>query len=74
MEHVTRALNHWLAKNNIPTNGVKITIEFPERRHAEAAEACIQRDLNGMTLYGTGNFGRIETMNGLGLSLRAAVR
>ena len=74
VENVTRALNHWLAKHNIPATGVKIIIEFPERRHAEAAEVCIQLDLEPMIQYRGGNFGRIETMNGLGLSLRAAAR
>lgn len=69
MEQVTRALNHWLAKNNIPADGVKIIIEFPEKRYAHAAEACIKCDTQPWAAHAMGNFGGVETMNGLGLSL-----
>lgn len=71
MEHVTRALNYWLAKNNIPTEGVRIVIEFPEERHAHAAEMCIKRDLEPTLQYVSGTFGKMDTMHGIGLTLRA---
>lgn len=71
MEQTMRALSHWLTKNNIPIEGVKIIIEFPEQRHAAAAEMCIRRDLEPMMLYRAPTFGKMETMNGIGLSLRS---
>lgn len=69
METVTVALRHWLSKNNIPTDGVRITIQFPEQRYANAAEACIKRDLQPMMQFAASDTGKIKTMNGIGVSL-----
>jgi hypothetical protein len=71
MERVTRALMHWLAKNNIPYDGVRLIVEFPEDRYVHAAQACITRDLQPIMMQYTKPFGEIETMNGIKLSLRA---
>jgi hypothetical protein len=71
LNEITHRLNHWLAKNDLPREGVKISIEFPDKDTACRAEACIKREIEPMMAFVVtgGTFGAIETMNGLGLSI-----
>lgn len=71
MDRFTKELCHWLAKNDLPLGGVKITIEFPNKGSACEAEMCIKRDLEPLRAYFTGDLSgtTIETMNGIGLTL-----
>ena len=71
LNHVTRAMHNWLMENNIPLEGVRLIVEFPDKATAGHAEMCIKREIEPMLacqLTG-GTFGKIETMNGVGLSL-----
>jgi hypothetical protein len=72
MQHVTRALFDWLSQNNIETEGVRIVVEFPNEHLARIAEACIQREIEPMLRYYNEKFGQVDTMNGIGLSLRVS--
>jgi hypothetical protein len=74
MDLITHMINSWLAKNNLGPEGVRIIIEFLDQEDAYRAEMTIKREIEPyLAHYVTGGtFGAIETMNGLGLSLRAA--
>lgn len=37
-------LRDWLRICNIPIEGMKLIIEFPERRHADAADRAVWRE------------------------------
>lgn len=68
---LTFGIGLWLEKHDIPIKGVKIDIEFPEERHARAAENAIKGEINRMKLtVDMVKFGTIETMNGIALSFR----
>jgi hypothetical protein len=71
LNDITARLNHWLKKNDLLTEGVKIMIEFPNKESACRAEMAIKQEIEPMMAYLVtgGKFGAIETMNGLGLSL-----
>lgn len=72
MNDITRRIGHWLAMNNIESEGVSVTIEFPDKRAAFDAQMAIKREVEPMMAYHAtgGGFGEIKTMNGLGLTLR----
>lgn len=71
LKAITLRLRHWLNKNNIETEGVHLTIEFPNYRTACEAEMAIKREIEPLQAYSVGGaFGRIETMNGIGLTLK----
>lgn len=71
MNELTHILRHWLAKNDLLTDGVKITLEFPDKSAACRAEMCIKQEIEPAMAYHVtgGSFGAIETMNGIGLTL-----
>jgi hypothetical protein len=75
MNHVTRAVHNWLMENNLPIEGVRVVIEFPSKESAGRAEMCIKREVEPMMRdYRPGaSFGQLETMNGIGLTLRPSV-
>lgn len=72
LNDVTGRIGHWLLKNDLRREGVNIIIEFPDKETAFRAEQAIKREIEPMLAYHVtgGTFGAIETMNGLGLSLR----
>lgn len=70
MEQVIRELHTWLCRNNIPREGVRLIVEFPNRDAAHQAESEIQREIQPL-LPGRALFGQIETLMGIGLTLRA---
>lgn len=72
INYITLALAKWLAKHNIPSEGVCIIIEFPNKQNAKIAEMCIKRDLDPAMRYHVryGPFESIETTNGIRLSIR----
>lgn len=73
MNEITSRVGRWLAESNIPLKGVKIILEFPDRNSLYRAEMTIKRELTHAMHYRVRpNFGEIETMNGLGLTLRVA--
>ena len=45
MLQTIRALHHFLQSNNIPTQGVSITIEFDDMRTAYRANDAMKREL-----------------------------
>lgn len=72
LNYVTKAINNWLARNDLPRDGVTVRIEFPDKASALRAEAVIRREVDEVMKYhipGAGTFGKIETMNGIGLTL-----
>lgn len=71
MNALTRLLRNWLLKNDLPVEGVRLVLEFPKREQGAIAKSRIHQELAEFQLDG---FGRIETMNGLGLVLRATTR
>lgn len=72
LNDITMRLHHWLKKNDLPVEGVHLTLEFPDKDSACRAEMSIKREIEPMQAYiVTGrSFGKIETMNGLGLTLK----
>lgn len=74
LNDITARIGHWLEKNDLPRDGIKIILEFPDQETAYRAEMCIKQEIEPMLAYQAtgGTFGAIETMNGLGLSLRVA--
>ena len=76
LNEITVRLGHWLVKNDLPREGVKVTIQFPDKEAAYRAEMAIKREIEPMQAYLVtgGSFGRIETMNGIGLSLTYSER
>lgn len=74
LDDITARIRHWLKKNDLPLDGVKIVFEFPDQETAYRTEKCIKQEIEPMLAYQAtgGTFGAIETMNGLGLSLRVA--
>jgi predicted nucleotidyltransferase len=73
MNEITARISHWLAANNLEHEGVRIVLEFPTKAGAQKAEMTIKREVEPMMAHYVtgGSFGAIETMNGLGLTLRA---
>lgn len=71
---ITSRISHWLAKNDIGREGVRIILEFPNEEGVRRAEMAIKHEIEPMMAHYVtgGTFGAIETMNGLGLSLRVA--
>jgi len=72
MIEVTRLLAAWLAKHNIPSDGMEIVIEMPSVVLADRVEQAIEHDLSPMEAFQKTTFSRrakIETMNGLKLTI-----
>lgn len=71
LNDITRLLSRWLANNNLPSEGVKVSIEFPNKESAFRAENVIKREIEPLMAYHVtgGRFDKIETINGIGLSL-----
>lgn len=72
LNEITIRINRWLRQADLPVDGVRIVLEFPSKASAMRAEAQIKMETEPMLAYANtgGTFGKIETMNGLGLSLR----
>jgi len=76
LNDITARIGHWLAKNDLQREGIKVTIQFPDKESAYRAEMAVKREIEPMQAYLVtgGSFGRIETMNGIGLSLTYSQR
>lgn len=74
MNEITLRIGDWLKSKNLPTDGVRIVLEFPNERVTCEAEAAIKRETEPYRAFEMtgGKFGAIETMNGIGLALRSA--
>lgn len=44
LEHGIIIVRAWLARHNIPADALQIKFEFPQKRHAQAAEAAVRYD------------------------------
>jgi hypothetical protein len=71
LDKVTMLFNYWLSRHDLPREGVRLIVEFPNHEAAFRAEQCIAQELrpHQMTLEAARPFGVVETMNGLGLTL-----
>lgn len=71
LNDITARINHWLAKNDLPREGVRVVIEFPTKDSACRAEMVVKREIEPMMAYLVtgGSFGEVEKMNGIGMSL-----
>jgi hypothetical protein len=74
MNEITSRIGHWLKSQNLPTDGVRIILELPTEEAMYRTEAAIKREIVPYLAYHiTGKtFGAIETMNGIGFTLRFA--
>lgn len=70
MNKITSEILHWLHANNIPADGVKVVIEFPTDDAGMRAKFAIDREIENLSIGYMRPLGEIETMNGIGVSLR----
>ena len=48
---VARALRRWLAENQLPADGVRLVLSFPDARAKFNAEATIAREVRSLMRY-----------------------
>ena len=73
MHNVIAAFRHWCAENNVPMDGVAVTITFPTFEGQHRARSAFQKELDQLALNRAGPR-LLDSVTHMGVKLDFATR